>query len=189
MVLRLIALIDRINLRVGHAAAWLAIAMAFVQFMVVLLRYVFSVGFVWMQETVIYCYGALFMLGAGYALLQDAHVRLDVFYRDASQTTKAWVDLIGSIILLLPVCGLVLWLSWDYVLRAWTVGERSGEAMGLPLAFAYKTVIWVFAVLLAAQGVSLALKCWAYLSGRIDAYPVSTGLRVAGAEGPGAIER
>lgn len=175
MMLRLIALIDGINRRVGHAAAWLAIAMALGQFAVVVLRYVFSIGFVWMQETVIYCYGALFMLGAGYALLQDAHVRLDVFYRDAGPGTKAWIDLIGTAVLLLPLCVLIFWLSLDYVLGAWSIAERSSEALGLPLAFAYKTLIWVFAVLLAAQGLSRALKCCAFLSGQSDAYPVNPG--------------
>ncbi len=165
MLLRLARAIDKVNRRVGRAVAWLALAMVAAQFAVVVLRYVFAIGFVWLQESVLYFYGTAFLLGAGYTLLSDGHVRVDVFYRTATERTRALIDLAGSALLLLPVCGLILWSSWGYVLDAWSVAERSGEALGLPFTFAYKTLIWAFAVLLGAQGLSLALKSAATLSG------------------------
>jgi TRAP-type mannitol/chloroaromatic compound transport system permease small subunit len=167
MLCKLIGTIDAVNRRVGQAAAWLGLALVAAQFTVVVLRYVFAIGFVWLQESVLYFYGMLFLLGAGYTLLADGHVRVDVLYRSASARAKALIDAAGAVLLLLPVCGLVFWTSWDYVLSAWNVAESSGEALGLPFAFAYKTLIWIFAALLGAQGVSLALKSVGLLSGAV----------------------
>lgn len=172
MLFKTISALDAVNRRTGHAVAWLVLAMVLVQFTLVVMRYVFSIGFVWIQESVLYFYGTLFMAGAGYALLCDGHVRVDVFYRSAKPRTKALIDLAGAVLFILPFCALVVWLSWDYVTGSWALGERSSEALGLPLIFAYKTVIWLFAVLLGLQGLSMALKCWAYLAGMANAYPV-----------------
>ena len=173
MLLRTAATIDRINARIGRAAAWLVLVLVLVQFAIVVMRYVFAIGFVWMQESVLYLYGALFMLGAGYAFLHDDHVRVDVFYRGAPPTVKAAVDLAGAVVLAAPFCALVVWSSWDYVLVSWSVGERSSEALGLPLAFAFKTLIWVFAMLLGAQAVSMAIKALMFLAGLSATYPVN----------------
>ncbi len=171
MLFRTIAALDAVNRRAGHTVAWLALGLVFVQFAVVVLRHVFLIGFVWMQESVLYLYGALFMAGAGYTLLCDGHVRVDIFYRNAASRTKALIDLAGAVLLILPVCAVVAWLSGDYVISAWRLGERSSEALGLPLTFAYKTMIWVFALLVGLQGVSMALKCCAYLTGAAASYP------------------
>ena len=171
MARKLTTAIDGLNRRLGHAVAWLVLAMVLVQFAVVVLRHVFSIGFVAMQESVLYLHGTLFMLGAGYALLHDGHVRVDVFYRDARPRTKAMIDLAGALVFLLPFCGLVIWFSGDYIMDAWRVAEGSREGSGLPLTFLYKTVIWLFAASLALQGCSMALKCWAYLSGAAPDYP------------------
>lgn len=171
MARKLVTAIDGLNRRLGHAVAWLVLVMVLVQFAIVVLRHVFSIGFVAMQESVLYLHGTLFMLGAGYTLLQDGHVRVDVFYRDAPQRAKAMIDMAGALLFLLPFCALVIWFSRDYVLDAWRIAEGSREGSGLPLTFAYKTVIWVFAASLALQGMSLALKCWAFLSGAGPGYP------------------
>lgn len=176
-MMRFIALVDCVNGWVGRRVAWLMIALVLLQFSVVVLRYVFAVGFVWLQEAILYLYGASFMLAAGYAFLLDEHVRLDVIYRGAAPRTRAWIDLAGSLLLALPFCVAVFWYSAGYVLGAWSVTERSGEALGLPVAFAYKTLIWVFAVLLGLQGMALALRCAAFLTGRTDTYPPSPGTR------------
>jgi len=171
MAFKLITAIDGLNRRLGQGVAWLVLAMVLVQFVVVVLRHVFSIGFVAMQESVLYLHGTLFMLGAGYALLHDGHVRVDVFYRDARPRTRAMIDLLGALLFLLPFCGLVIWFSAGYILDAWRVAEGSREGSGLPLTFLYKTVIWLFAGSLALQGCSMALKCWAYLSGATGDYP------------------
>ncbi len=171
--------IDRLNTAIGESVAWLALAMVLLQFAVVILRYVFAIGFVPLQEAVWHLHGLLFMLGAAYTLLKDGHVRVDIVYRQASPCYRAWVDLAGSLLFVVPVCVLTLYASWDYVLNAiydfrggaWIL-EASPEFGGLPLIWAYKLVIWVFAVTLMAQGISLALKSVAKLAVREDA-PVS----------------
>ncbi len=157
--------IDTLNRHVGLAVAWLALVMALVQFSVVILRYVFAVGFIPMQESIWYLHGVLFMLGAGYTLLLDGHVRVDIFYREASPRFKATVNLLGVVLLLLPVCVATWWTSWSYVGNSWRVLEGSTETSGLPFIYLLKTVILVFLALVAAQGVSLAIKSALVLAG------------------------
>jgi len=139
----LVRFIDRLNEKIGHALAWVALVMVLVQFIVVVMRYVFAIGNIAMQESIWYMHGIIFMIGAGYTLLHNGHVRVDVIYGDATPRYKAWVDLLGTIFLLMPVTAATLWLSWDYVINSWKVWEGSTEVSGLPLIWAYKTVIWV----------------------------------------------
>lgn len=148
--------VDRLNEAVGRGVAWLTLAMVLITFTVVVLRYVFSLGWVWMQESYVWLHGIVFMVGAGYTLLHDGHVRVDIFYRPRDARYKAWVDLFGSLVLLLPIVAMVFWVSLDYVIVSWTKLEESREAGGLPGLFLLKTVIWAFAALVALQGLSLA---------------------------------
>ena len=157
---RLVAFIDRLNEKTGHALAWVALAMVLVQFLVVVMRYVFAIGNIAMQESIWYMHGIVFMIGAGYTLLHDGHVRVDVIYGDASPRFKAMVDFFGTLVFLLPLMVATWWLSWDYVVNSWKVWEGSTEVSGLPLIWAYKTVILVFAVLMFLQGISLLYKSW-----------------------------
>lgn len=182
MLGRTIATIDRINITVGRTVAWLSLIMALLQFAVVILRYVFAIGFIPAQEAIWYMHGALFMLGAGFTLLYDGHVRVDVFYRTAAARRRALVDLSGSIAFLIPLCVLTIILSWGYVLNSWRILESSTEASGLPLIFALKSVIWAFAVLLGIQAVALALRAVRYLRGETEGY--SAGRRDAPAQTP-----
>jgi TRAP-type mannitol/chloroaromatic compound transport system permease small subunit len=119
-----------------------------------------------MQESVIYLHAVLFMIGAGYTLLHDGHVRLDIFYRDASIRTKALVDMWGSIGLVIPVTVLIWWFSWPYVAGSWKVLEGSKETSGIHAVFLLKTVILVFAALMFAQGISLLVRSILTLTGR-----------------------
>jgi len=167
-------LIDGLNTRVGHLVAWCVVYMVLVQFAVVILRYVFSMGFIAIVESIWYMHGMLFMIGAGYTLLKDGHVRVDLFYREAQPRTKAWVDLLGSVIFLLPVAALTFWYSFSYVTNSWKVFEVSSEAGGMPFIYLYKTVIWVFAVLIGLQGISLAIKALAFLKGASDQYDAAS---------------
>ncbi len=171
-MLSFIRFVDRLNERIGHAVSWVALAMVLVQFLVVVMRYVFSIGNIAMQESIWYMHGILFMIGAGYTLLHNGHVRVDVVYGEASPRYKAKVDIFGTLAFLLPVTAATLWLSWDYVINAWKVFEGSTEGSGLPLIFAYKTVIWVFAVLVFLQGLSLLFKAVRFLRGQEPGYPV-----------------
>ena len=156
----LVNLIDRLNEKIGHALAWVALIMVLVQFTVVVMRYVFAIGNIAMQESIWYMHGLVFMLGAGYTLLHDGHVRVDVIYGDASPRYKAMVDFFGTLAFLLPLTAATWWLSWDYVVNSWRVWEGSTEVSGLPLIWAYKTVILVFAALMFLQGISMAYKAW-----------------------------
>ncbi len=149
--------IDWLNEHVGRGVARVALLMVLVQFTVVIMRYVFAIGFIPMQESIWYMHGILFMVGAGYTLLHDGHVRVDIIYRESSARKKAWIDMIGSIAFLIPLCILTLYLSSSYVINSWRTFEGSTEISGLPLIFLLKTVIWVFAALLGLQAVSTVI--------------------------------
>jgi len=147
------------TLAIGRAVLWLTVVMVLLQALVVVLRYVFSIGFVPLQEAIWYMHGLVFLFGAGFALLKNAHVRVDIFYREARPKTKALVDLAGCILFLLPFCILTFWLAVPYVATSWSVLERSREVGGLPGIFLLKTAILLFAALLGAQALSLAIRC------------------------------
>src|SRR5436305_2192482 len=109
--------IDRFNAAVGRAASWCALFIVLAGFAVVLLRYVLGLGSLWLQESILYAHAALFLMAAAWTLKQGGHVRVDVFYADASLRTKAWVDVVGVLLLLLPFCLAILWFSLPYVTR------------------------------------------------------------------------
>src|SRR3954449_56100 len=157
--------IDRLNTVIGRAASWCALAIVLIGFAVVLLRYVLGLGSIWLQESILYAHAALFLLAAAWTLREGGHVRVDVFYADASPRAKAWVDLVGTLLLLLPFCLAILWFSLPYVERSWAILERSRESSGLPLVFLLKTLIPAFAVLLALQGVAQAIRAALILRG------------------------
>ena len=149
--------LDGIAERVGNAAAWLALGLVLMTFAVVMLRYLFQLGWIAMQESILYLHAALFLPGAAYTLKRDGHVRVDIFYRGFTAKRKALIDLLGSLLLLLPVCSFLLWVSWDYVTTAWSIYEGSQEAGGLPYVYLLKTLIPVAVLLLILQGISQAL--------------------------------
>ena len=158
--------IDRLNTAIGRAVAWLALTIVLLQFALVLARYVFAFGSIWLGETVIYANAALFLLASAWTLAAGGHVRVDVFYAHASARTRAVIDLIGALLLLLPFSLLLLLLSAPYAARSWAILERSQEASGLPLVFLLKTLIPLFALMMALQGVSQAIRAASLLSER-----------------------
>lgn len=150
--------IDRFNGLIGRAAAWAVLAMAAVQFAIVMLRYMFGFGSLWMQESLHYMAAVLVLFTAGWTLRSDGHVRVDIFYADASPRTRARIDLAGALLLLIPFMAAVIWFSWPYAARAWAVHEGSREAGGIPLVFVLKSAIPLFAALLLLQGIAQALR-------------------------------
>jgi TRAP-type mannitol/chloroaromatic compound transport system permease small subunit len=112
---------------------------------------------------VIYGHAALFLLASAWTLRSGGHVRVDVFYADASPRARAWIDLTGTLLLLLPFALALLWLSWPFASRSWAILERSQEASGLPLVFVLKTLIPVFAATMALQGLAQAIRSIAVL--------------------------
>ncbi|MEW8324742.1 MAG: TRAP transporter small permease subunit [Candidatus Thiodiazotropha taylori] len=149
---------DQINERLGQAISWLSLLMVLVTVAVVVLRYVFQLGWIWLQESVTFMHAALFLVGAAYTLKHEGHVRVDILYRKFSERGRAWVDLLGTLTLLLPVCLFIFFISWDYVAKSWALFEGSREVGGLEGVFLLKSLILVMAVLLVLQGLSLAIR-------------------------------
>lgn len=142
----------------GHAISWLTLLMVLVTFIVVVLRYAFDTGWIAMQESVTYLHAINFMMGAAFTLQRDKHVRVDIFYQAFSERHRAMVDLLGTLFLLVPVCGFIFWASWDYVLASWSMGETSGEAGGLPWLYLLKSLLFIMPVLMITQGLAWILK-------------------------------
>ena len=153
-------LIDRISNTVGRAVSWLTLLMVIVTFVIVVMRYVFDAGLIWLQESVTWMHAAVFMIGAAYTLEQDEHVRVDVFYRSMSDTRRAWIDLLGVCLFLWPLCAYLAWTSWDFVVVSWRLQEASRESGGLPypLIPLLKSVLLLMPAVVALQGLSLMLR-------------------------------
>ena len=135
--------LDKINRAIGKGVANLTLLMVLVTFIVVVLRYGFNLGWIWLQEIVTWMHAAVFLLAAAYTFSEDAHVRVDVFYRNWSERTKNKVNLIGNVFCLCPIALLLLVGSLDYVSASWEMQESSREAGGLayPLIPLLKTLI------------------------------------------------
>ena len=142
----------------GRLVSWLSLLMVLVTFTVVILRYVFDTGSIALQESITYLHASIFLIGAAWTLQLDAHVRVDIFYTKFSEDTRAWIDLIGSLFLLLPVMVFISWISWDYISDSWAVTEGSRESGGLPGVFLLKSLILIFTALLMLQGIVQAVE-------------------------------
>ncbi len=159
---------DTLNEKIGRGVAWLALAMVLVQTIVVLQRYVFGVNFIWMQESITYMHGTLFMLAAGFTLLHDGHVRVDIFYRESSIEKKALTNFLGTYIFLFPVMAIIWFMAFPYVELSWRIGEGSTETSGIQGVYLLKTAILAFAALMILQGISLATRSAFILTGRSE---------------------
>ena len=153
---RLKANLERISELTGAAMAWLTVLMVLGTFVIVVLRYVFDLGWIAMQESIVWMHAAVFMLGASYTLKHNEHVRVDIFYRRTTAERRAWVNVAGTVVFLLPLAGFVAVTSWDYVSTSWAIREASREAGGLPYPFVpiMKSLIPATAVLLMLQGIA-----------------------------------
>ncbi len=139
---------------------WFILSMVIISFGIVVFRYLFGRGWVWMQELVVYLHAFSFLLAASHALARNEHVRVDIFYRDLNSRSKNLVNLIGSIFLLLPVCIILAFLSTPYVIASWNVWEGSKDGGGLEAVFLLKSAIPLFCFFLGLQAISLALKSY-----------------------------
>ncbi|MBT8148464.1 MAG: TRAP transporter small permease subunit [Gammaproteobacteria bacterium] len=158
--------IDRFTQLCGHAIAWLLLFMVAIESLVVILRYGMDLGSIAAQEAVTYLHATVFLLGAGYTLQRDEHVRVDIFYRRFTARRKAWVNLFGYLLFLLPVCCYIIWESWAYVAQAWSIKETSADSGGIAGVYLLKTLIPLFALLLIVQGLAEALRSWLVLRGQ-----------------------
>ena len=144
----------------GRSIAWLTLFMVLVTFIIVVLRYIFDIGSIALQESVVWMHAAVFMLGASYTLKHDEHVRVDIFYREMNAVKKAIVDLLGTLFFLIPFSVFILLSSWDYVLTSWSIKEASREVGGLPYPFysILKSFIPMMAITLIFQAVANLIK-------------------------------
>jgi TRAP-type mannitol/chloroaromatic compound transport system permease small subunit len=141
---------------VGRSVAWLTLAMVLTTFVMVSLRYGMNMGWAWLQESITYMHAAVFMLAIAWALQVDAHVRVDIFYRNASPRRKAITNLAGTVLFLLPFCLFLVIVAWDYVAASWGLLEGSREAGGLPFVYLLKSLIIAMPVLLLLQALDNA---------------------------------
>lgn len=161
-------LIDRFSDASGKLVSWLTLFMVIVTFVIVVMRYVFDAGLIWLQESVIWMHATVFMVGAAYTLKHEEHVRVDVFYRNMSQRRRAWVDTLGVLFMLLPLCGFLALKSFDFAATSWSMHEASRESGGLPYPVLplVKSVLIIMPVAVALQGLSLLRRSVACLLGK-----------------------
>jgi TRAP-type mannitol/chloroaromatic compound transport system permease small subunit len=150
--------IDSFSDLIGRGIAWLTLAMVLAALVIVVMRYTFGTGRIWLQESITWMHAITFMLGAGYALKTEDHVRVDILYRKMTERGRAWIDCIGIVLFLLPLCVFIVYESWPYVAASFRVLEGSREAGGLKGLFLIKAVIPLMAVLLGLQGIAELLR-------------------------------
>lgn len=168
-MIRIADLIDRLNDRLGAVVAWAALGLVLVQFAVVILRYAFGIGSIWLQETLIYLFATLFLLTSADALRRDRHVRVDIWHREATPRAKIVVDIAGTLVFLWPFAFVLLWQAWPYVAKSVAILEGSAETAGIPAVWLLKAQILAFAALLILQGLSILIRGAERLrSGRFD---------------------
>ncbi len=155
---RLCRWIDTLNTWVGRVVSWATLLVVLVVFSDVVMRYLFNTSYVFTQELEWHLFGFIFLMGAGYTLLRDGHVRVDIFYQRLTPKGQAWINLLGVLLMLLPGCYLVIVTSSGYAHTAWATMEGSSDPGGIPFRFLLKSCIPAGFALLALQGVSLGLK-------------------------------
>jgi TRAP-type mannitol/chloroaromatic compound transport system permease small subunit len=151
---RITTIIDAAGEYLGRAIAWLTLAMAVLTFTVVIMRYFLGAGSIALQESVTYLHALVFLLGAGYTLKHDGHVRVDIFYQRLSERGQAGVNLLGGLLFLMPVCLLILLTCWDYVAASWAIRETSDETSGLPFVYLLKSLLILMPLTLLLQAIA-----------------------------------
>jgi TRAP-type mannitol/chloroaromatic compound transport system permease small subunit len=155
---KLVELINRFTSALGCAISWLVLAMMLATFTTVLLRYGFGIGSIALQESVTYMHAAVFLLCAGFTLQHNGQVRVDIFYSRFNRNRRAWVDALGSVVLLIPFCVFLIFISWHFVSSSWRILEISAEPGGIPAVFLLKSLIPLGGFTLALQGLAEALR-------------------------------
>jgi TRAP-type mannitol/chloroaromatic compound transport system permease small subunit len=157
--------IDTLNEWVGIFVGWVTLGLVLVVFTDVVMRYLFKTSYVFTQELEWHLFAFIFLIGAGYTLRHDGHVRVDIVYQHLGPKGQAWINLVGVLVLLLPGCLLVIITSWKFVLNAWSVLEGSPDPGGIPLRFLIKSCIPIGFALLLLQGLSLGIHSLLQIAG------------------------
>jgi TRAP-type mannitol/chloroaromatic compound transport system permease small subunit len=161
--IKIIQAIESLSEYGGRALAWLAVVLVAVTGLVVLLRYGFQFGSIALQESILYINALLITAGAAYTLKHDGHVRVDIFYARLTRRRQLWINLLGTLLLLLPTMAFIIWISWDYVALSWRIRERSAENSGLPYIYLLKSCVIALPGLLLWQGIAELLKNMSHL--------------------------
>jgi TRAP-type mannitol/chloroaromatic compound transport system permease small subunit len=160
--------IDSLNEWIGKGVAWVTLGLVLVVFIDVIMRYLFNTSFVFIQELEWHLFAFIFLIGAGYTLLHDGHVRVDIIYQRLGFKGRAWINLIGVIFFLLPGCIMVIITSWQFVYDSWSVMEMSPDPGGIPYRYVVKGTITMGFFLLCLQGISLGIHSLLQLLGGED---------------------
>lgn len=165
---RLIQLNNCIIQGIGHCVSWAALILVLTTCLIVIMRYLFNLGSVALQESLLYMHSLIFLLGAAWTLQKDGHVRVDIFYRPLSAKGKAWVNALGTVLLLIPTCIFLFWISWEYVISSWSYFEGSRESGGIDAVFLLKTLLLIMPALLILQGLANLLLNLLVITGRLQ---------------------
>ncbi len=165
---RLIQLNNCFIRAVGHCVSWAAVILVLTTCLIVIMRYLFNIGSVALQESLLYMHSLIFLLGAAWTLQKDGHVRVDIFYRPLSPKGKAWINMLGTLLLLIPTCIFLFWISWEYVASSWSYFEGSRESGGINGIFLLKGLLLVMPVLMILQGLTNLLYSLLVISGHIQ---------------------
>ena len=174
-LLGLARVIDAVNARFGQACAWLTLFLVLGAAVVVVLRYGFGIGATALQEAVLYAHALVFMGAAAWVLQRNGHVRVDIFYQRFTPRYQALVEVLGTLLFLLPVCLFLGWASWDYVANSWATLEGSSESGGLKFVYLQKSIILVLVICLILQGLSEIIKAGYAMAGRLPEQEVKHG--------------
>ena len=150
--------LEEFNERVGRFASYFSAALVLIIGLEVVLRYVFGVAIIWVGELKTYFFAIIFLLGAAAAFKHDRHVRVDVFYSRLSERGKAWINLIGGVLLLMPWCVVVWQVAFRYAYHSWLIQESSPQAGGLPALYILKFIILLGFMLLTSQALVSIIK-------------------------------
>ncbi len=162
----IIKALGNINEFVGRAVSWLTLLLVLLVSGDVAMRYIFNISYVAIQELEWHIYAIIFLLGAGYTLKHNGHVRVDLIYQRLSKKYRAWIDLLGCIFFLFPGCFLIIKTSIPFVLNSFKISECSPDPGGLPARYLIKSVIVIGFALILLQGIAMFLDRLLFLFGK-----------------------
>jgi TRAP-type mannitol/chloroaromatic compound transport system permease small subunit len=163
--------VDALNEWLGRMVSWLTLGCVLTCFAVVVLRYGFAIGHPWLQELYVWQHAAVFMAGAGYTMLHRGHVNVDVLYGRMGPRRRAWIDVLGTLLLLFPWLAVIATTSAPFILSSWRIGEASSAADGMPAVYLLKSLLWAFCAVLFVQGLALLARRALFLAGHGDDVP------------------
>ncbi len=163
---RYIKTIDWINEKAGMFAGWLTTLLVLNVFYDTIMRYAFNKGNIALQELEWHIFSAIFLIGAAYTLKYNGHVRVDIIYTKLNSKSKAWIDLIGTFVFLIPFCLVIIFSAKGFIMNSWAVREISPDPGGLPARYVLKAIIPAGFFLLLLQGLAQAFKSLLHLMGQ-----------------------